>query len=358
MARRGSNPAQFNEDLPPYGVIRLIVPVYLPSLEGYFADGLRVFEAMLASILATTNQRVQVTVIDNACAPEVATSLNEHVRAGRIDRLVRNASNRGKVDAVLSELRATFEPVAVVVDADVAFRPGWVDATLAALEAFPECGMLSLHPAPDFRWHASSSLLMSAGAARARLCRASVVDPADLDRFAQSVGRGATAQPPEGQLLVTRGDAALMLGFGHFAFAVRREVVGDLPAGPSRSTLDGVDVHYFEAPADRAGWWCASVVRALVHHIGNRLDDEETLRIASFVASDVIDHASQTAPAGSAPRWSWLPSPVRRLSVRAGREIERRRFLARWLLPPRNLQMVPSSASRLAASSNREHPGA
>ncbi len=145
MVRRGTNPTKLDGQLPPYGLVRMIIPVYLPTLEGYFADGLRVLEAMFGSLFATVDDRVRITVIDNGCTDKVSDALSAHLRSGRLDRVVSNAVNRGKVDAVLAELRAAYEPISVVVDADVAFRPGWIDAVLAAMEAFPECGMLSLH---------------------------------------------------------------------------------------------------------------------------------------------------------------------------------------------------------------------
>ena len=106
MARYGTNPIMSIGTPPPYGEVRLILPVYLPSREGYFADGLRVLEATLSSVAATTDDRVLVTVIDNGGDGEVGVVLDENLRSGLIDRVVRNSINRGKVDAVLAELRS------------------------------------------------------------------------------------------------------------------------------------------------------------------------------------------------------------------------------------------------------------
>ncbi len=345
MARRGTNPTKVEGQPPPYGEVRLILPVYLPALEGYFADGLRVLEATLTSIAATIDSRVLVTVIDNGSTREVAAKLTEHLQAGLIDRVVHNALNRGKVDAVLAELRSSYEPISVVTDSDVVFRPGWVDALLAALEAFPECGMLSLHPAPDLRWHASSSTIAARGTGT-RLVRAPVVDAADLERFYQSVGRVMPPQHPQGNLLVSRGGKVLGLGFAHFAFAVRREVLIDLPLGPSLSSANGADVDYFELPADAMGWWCLSVPRALVHHVGNTLDSAEERRIAEFSAQVITDRPSGDLKA-RIPRGSrYLPGLVRRSILRAAALAERRPILAQWLMPERQVQLETLSATQ------------
>ncbi len=132
-----------------------------------------------------------------------------------------------------------------------------------------------------------------------------------------------------------RDGAALMLGFGHFAFAVRKDVIADLPAGPSLSTRNGVDVDYFELPADASGWWCASVPQALVHHIGNTLDAAEEQRIADFARRPLTDRAVGT-PHGRRPVIGrYVPRIIRRGAVRAAAAIYARPRLARWLLPLR-----------------------
>lgn len=239
-----------------------------------------------------------------------------------------------------------YEPISVVADADVVFRHGWVDAVLVALEAFPKCGMLSLHPAPDLRWHASSSAIAACWVRR-RLVRARVVDPADLHRFYQSVGRAAPAQHPHGELLVSRGDRVLGLGFAHFAFAVRKEVVANLPLGPSLSSANGVDVDYFELPADAKGWWCLSSPRALVHRLGNSFDREEERRAKDFSTQAISDPTSGRPAARPPMKSRHLPSLLRRSIVEAGRFAERRSRAARWLAPERQIELRPGSATRV-----------
>lgn len=350
MARRGSNPTKTGDELPPYGLVRIIIPVYIPSLDGYFTDSLRVFEAMLDSLMETTDDRVLVTVIDNACAPEVFKVLHGHLSDGRIDRLVHNGVNRGKIDPVLSELRSSHEPFLVVADADVAFRSGWLDAFLSAMSVFPECGLLSLHPTPEMRWHSSGSLLVSR-LSGTRLRRARLVDQEDVERFAESVGRAAPEPPTEGDLLLVRGGSALVVGFGHFAFAIRKHAVRDLPSGPSRSTRKGVIIDYFEKPADRAGWWCASVPRALVHHIGNVLDAEEKRRIAAFTSTAFADTAESDIPGPSKSLSRYLPEVARRAATGVSARIERIPWLNRAIFRDANIELKLGSASQIEEAS-------
>lgn len=344
MPRKGSNPAKLAGALPGFGSLRLIVPLYLPSEEGYFEQGLHVFDHMLQSIEETTDARVQLTVINNGSSEAVACALDAHQRAGRVDRVVHSARNRGKRDVVLAELRATYEPFAVVADADVVFRPGWVDAVLAGFAAFPECGLLSLHPAPDLRWLASTSVLSGAWTAGAHLCRAVVLDHADADRFSLSVGRVAPPQPSDGQLLVTRNGSALMLGFGHFAFATRREVVSALPSHPWPHFQVGTDM---EQAVDKAGWWCASVLSALVHHVGNTIDSDEVSRIRAFGTTSFSDCPTGLGTPRRAFASHHLPQPGRLLVNWAARSAYGRVCIADRVFPIRRLSKQPGSATRV-----------
>lgn len=78
----------------------------------------------------------------------------------------------------------------------------------------------------------------------------------------------------------------MMLGFSHFAFAIRREAISALPSEAWPHFRSGIDM---ERAADRSGWWCASVLSALVHHVGNTIDCDETNRIQDFTASSFED---------------------------------------------------------------------
>lgn len=335
--------------------MRVIIPVFLPHSEGYFRDGLDILEVLLDSLVESMDERVRVSVIDNASEARVRQRLEQRLSEGSIDRVVHNQVNRGKVDAVLSELRAMFEPVAVVVDADVVFRRGWVDSVLAALDAFPECGMLGLSPSPG--WHASTSVLSSARSTGARLLTTSVADADDMQRFAASIGRDSLRAPVRGHhLAVERAGRALVVGFGHFAFAVRREVVGDLPAIPSRSARGGTDAAFFETPADAAGWWCLSLARAAVHHIGNTIEDAERRTIAEFRSTELADDASPLRPPRRARAATTVPRRGRRAIQKVVRWSCERGAASNWIAPRAELRLAGASAVRLEVAAPMPPP--
>lgn len=340
-----------DDKLPPPALMRVIIPVHHSDPGGYHSDGLAILRTALASLDESGAKDFRVSLIDNGSHPEAREAIQEMIDLPFVDRVVVNSINRGKIDAVLSEARATFEPLLVVVDADVAFRKGWQQSATVAMGAFPECGMLGLHPLPSLAFSSSSSIWQSTVLprfrSRARILRAPLVDPEDLKRFDRSVGR--TLPHQEHQLVVCRDDRCLMLGFGHFAFVMRRDVLDDLPRYPSLSVRRGDDAKWLEKPANKAGWWCASLCRAGVHHIGNQLDDEERHTITEFLSYELDDLGqyssdSTTGDPPFLPRYT--PHVGHALAIRLAKRALASRVAGR-LIPQVDRTLVEGSAVQL-----------
>src|SRR5688572_6709545 len=103
--RTGENPAKGNNKLDHRNYHRVLVPVYIPNLEGYFEQAVEVLRICLESLALTIHDRTAITVIDNASCPEAKALLQEVFAAGKIHALISNSENLGKVDALLSAAR-------------------------------------------------------------------------------------------------------------------------------------------------------------------------------------------------------------------------------------------------------------
>jgi hypothetical protein len=266
--RIGENPGKSERRAHADAAIRVVVPLFLPELTGYFEDGLDILEICLDSLNATTGSEVRITVVANACCAEVVDRITDRQRAGLIDRTIVSHDNLGKVDGFLAGARASWEPVVVISDADVLWRAGWPAALTAVLDAFPECGLVGAAPAPNLETYATSATVLG-GLVRREVTRRTVVDPGDLARFAASVGQpDLFVGHTEDQLVVERQSVTALVGSGHFAGALRRAAVDDMPRGPGlsseRETLD--------LPLDQAGWWRLATPAAWALHLGNRVE--------------------------------------------------------------------------------------
>jgi hypothetical protein len=269
--RQGANPGKQTFRLPDYAPHRVIVPVCIPELGGYFAQSVKVLELCLESLRVTTAGRASVTVISNGCAPEVVQWLECLHRQGWIDQLLLNTSNRGKIDAVFSVARGAPEPLLTMADCDVLFRHGWLEAIEGLFNAFPECGLASPTPLPSLVWEYTTSTILGAFVNR-ELRFEKVVPGEDLDRFVASIDNPGFFRlyHRQSQLVVRRGDARACIGCGHFVCTVRREVLAGAPRRPCCLAL-GRDAEriWVDSPPDRLGFWRLATPRTYAYHMGN-----------------------------------------------------------------------------------------
>ncbi len=302
--RIGENPAKAAPAVRSDALVRVVVPIYIPDQSGYFAESMAIVERCLDSLARTGGPDARITAVANGCAPEVVERLVARHRAGLVDQVLVSAENLGKVDGFLAGARGSWEPVVVVSDSDVLWRPGWPAALTAVLEAFPECGLVSASPGPHLVRYATATVLLDA-LARRSLRRRSVVDPHELQRFEDSVGTpGLFDGQRHEQWLVERDGVVALVGGGHFAFALRRGALSSVSADP----VLGWERESLDVPLDRDGWWRLSTPDAYALHLGNRLEPWMDDEIAADVAR-VADEATGPARAVGPGR----PSALRHL---------------------------------------------
>lgn len=283
--RVGSNPLRRMKVLPPYRRHRIIVPVYIPHQDDYFKDALEIFRMSLASLLATIDPaHTAITIIDNACIPEVEALVLPELAAGRIDRYVQHQVNRGKSDPVVGELKASYEPLLTIADSDVLFLHGWQRQIEQVYVDFPDAVAVSPSPAPNLiHYTVASTWLRTALGLRLRLGQA--VSGEDLDQFEASVGKPIfDAECRRHQFLVQgRHGHQALLGAGHFVIAFRRECFHDFRYAPGlEGTGSGdklVDVH-----VDRSGGLRLATPQAWVKHMGNVAEAWMRFRLAQILA--------------------------------------------------------------------------
>jgi hypothetical protein len=269
--RNGLNPGKIHPQLSAFKRHRVIIPVYVPTLDGYFAHALEILRLGLESLWLTAGTRASVTVSSNECTHEVVDALHRWAAQGWIDQLVLNTSNRGKVDAVTAVARGAFEELITIADGDVMFMPGWMQAIEDLFIHFPECGFVAPCPNPVASLSCTSATILGA-LASGELGYQKVVADEDLDRFAHSIGRADWFKPEHrrAQTIVQRGGVTACVGGGHFVFTIRKELVDTIPKLPSLQALKVGGEHvWLDEPPDKAGVWKLATPRAFAYHLGN-----------------------------------------------------------------------------------------
>lgn len=266
--RKGTNPEKDNQQLRPVAKHRIILPVYIPSLDGYFEHLLEIVELSLESLwLSVDGKSCYITVVSNGCCTDALSKLNEWYDKGWFNQLIINRENLGKVDGTLSIARGSAEEFITISDCDVLFKPGWLEAVERIFATFPEAGFVSPTPAPHLAWNYTSATILGA-VLRRELYFGRYVNEKDMRQFAESVGTPSFVL--EKQFVVRRGIAMACVGAGHFVFTIRRRVVEGMPKGISRTTLSSdADRNWFDIPPDRMGYWRLSALKTFAYHLGN-----------------------------------------------------------------------------------------
>lgn len=250
---------------------RVILPVYVPRLTGYFQNAIEILALSLESLRLTAAGQANVTLIANQCCDAVLEILDRHYRDGWIDQLVINRANRGRIDAVVSVARGAHEPLLTLSDSDVFFKRGWIQTIEHLLATFPECGMASVVPHPGTAWHHTSATVLG-GLLQRELRVGKAVSDDDIDRFGHSIGMPDWLKPEQRarQVLVTRGGVTACVGCGHFLFTIRKDVLEAVPREPCWRPLGaGSDEIWYDRPPDIAGYWRLATPTAHAYHLGN-----------------------------------------------------------------------------------------
>ena len=75
--RIGFNPAKENKEITIENYHRVIVPVYIPNFEGYFANLFDVFKLCLESLIITSHNKTRITIYNNNSHPTVKAYIDE-----------------------------------------------------------------------------------------------------------------------------------------------------------------------------------------------------------------------------------------------------------------------------------------
>jgi glycosyltransferase involved in cell wall biosynthesis len=285
MTRIGINPARgvISDYRPPS--VTVAVLTYIPDLSGYFEHRLQVLQMVFASLNAFTTPPHDLMVFDNGSCPPVVDYLRGLQENGQIDYLILSEENVGKIGALRILFSAAPGEIIAYNDDDILFYPGWLEAHLEILNAFPDAGMVSGAPVRNAAQHACRSLdhLIDKGAAGLSVSRERRIKDEWETDWATSTGRD-----PEKHLRDTQDHLDLVLrmeresndGFceaigsaNHFQFVSPKELI--LQALPTEwsGKLMGSMIELDEA-VDALGGLRLSTVERYTRHLGNALSPE------------------------------------------------------------------------------------
>ncbi|NBL64834.1 glycosyltransferase family 2 protein [Flavobacterium sp. NST-5] len=249
---------------------QVIVPVYIPILEGYFKDSLVILKYCLSSLIVTSHQKTYISVINNGSCPAVIEYLNSLLEKGKIQELLHTTSI-GKLNSVIKGICGHRFQFVSVVDADVLFLNGWQNATYDVFRYFPKTGAVCPTPSSkSFKTHTSNiwfNLLLSK-----KLQFTSVRNPEALKMFANSIGNPNfyNENHLKKYLTVSNGSFKAVVGAGHFATTYLGEIFDKLQSKHSNYQLGGdSEKEILDLPVVKRDLWRLSTEDNFAHHMGN-----------------------------------------------------------------------------------------
>lgn len=272
--REGQNTSKERLLTPKIGLHRIIIPLYIPHENGYYAQTYSIFETCLKSLHKTSVTTSKVSVISNGSCSEVNTRLMGLFADGFIDELIVEKDNIGKINSILKALRTSEERLITITDADVLFLNGWEDAVLEVFEAFPNAGAVC--PVPVFRKHNNytHNIWFDCFFSK-RLIFEPVPNPQAMERFAKSIGwsRLDTKFKDVMLTLTAKNGVKAMVGCSHFVATYKKEVFKALANNNSPFALGGnSETKYLDEPVVKFNGYRLSTQLNYAYHMGNKLE--------------------------------------------------------------------------------------
>jgi len=307
--------------------ITITTIVYIPSLEGYWAEALDVLRIFFYSLFQNTSQPFDLMVLDNASCPEVKRYLQELYDDQKIQYLIFSEYNLLKLGGLNLLLCAAPGNIISYVDSDVYLLPGWLEESLKILEVFPEAGKVTAQPlvaghVPERqkkffeKLRADSTLSIQTG----RLIPETLVKIREqtLDRDYDPV-----AAADRTDVLLTRGSTSAYLTGSDFQFTTRRSTIQPilpLDAKNPEVYADPIYSPVLEFRLENSGYMGLSTREYFVHHMGNRIPNlKEELSWVKDLPGEFTSHgaANSSSPQpDSKSRSRWLSSLLQRTQVR------------------------------------------
>lgn len=253
-------------------VHQVIIPVYLPNLDGYFKESLDVLKLCLQSVIATTHEKTFITVVNNGSCGTIRQYLQDLLDSNAIHEVV-HTHNIGKLNAIVKGIAGTHFELVTIADADVLFLPGWQEETLSIFRQLPKVGVVGI--VPQFNLHkVNSSNLICDNLFNSKLRFDRVKDKKALQLFYESLGWDDDYNQDylEYSLSLKWNEkTTVLVGSGHFVATYKRNILDDIPSF-SPYKMGGYSEGYLDSAPLKRDYWRVTTNHNFAYHIGNSIE--------------------------------------------------------------------------------------
>lgn len=283
--RIGSNPNRNKIESSTDFFHHVVLPVYVPDAQGYFADGFEILRYSIESLLLTSHVKTYITVVDNGSSEQVRSYLHELLSERKINELI-TTSNIGKMNAVFKGIFGHGFDFVTIVDSDVMFLNGWQQATYEVFWHFPKAGAVC--PTPSSKSYRSyGSAILGTHFFSRNLRFTPVKNREGLIAFAHSVNNPDFYNKfhLEQFLTIANGNFRAVVGAGHF-FVTYKAAIFDKPVARYTNNKLGAERDLIDLPVIRRGLWRLSTEDNYAYHLGNVAEEWMAEKFSRLVRTD------------------------------------------------------------------------
>lgn len=277
--REGVNPEKFKGEKNRLKQHRVLVVFHIPNLqEDYYKESLKVLDSCLNSLVSTVNfETTNITLINNNSVEEVDTVVNKYLNKKQIDKYIQYSENRGKVYAVIDEVRGVFEKFVTITDCDVLFFSGWEQNVFDIFKNYPRAGVVSPLPSQYSSFNSNASVFCDHfifGAIKYD----KLVEDEDTDLYLRGVNNIALINKKgrfnwKEKQYYLNGKIKAVIGANHFVATYKSAVFKNESKFPEIKFENGYEKEFIDTLADKKGLYRLSTIKTYAYHIGNKIDE-------------------------------------------------------------------------------------
>ncbi len=271
--RKGDNPQRNKEIGKSIFSHRIIIPVYIPNINGYYKDSFEILKISIKSVVKTVNTKTAITIVSNGSCKVVVNYLNDLFVNDSINELILTGEV-GKLNAILKALRGSDESFITIADADVLFKKNWQKETFKIFENFSKAGVVGIVPQFKLYENFAKNVIFD-NLFKKCLKYTKVKDPEGLRMFYKSIGwkNDYNKDYLKYNLSLMNKDCVALVGSGHFVATYKRSIFDNsLPF--SKHLLGGSSESLFlDIPTPKKNLWRLTTEGNFAFHMGNILED-------------------------------------------------------------------------------------
>ena len=247
---------------------QVILPVYIPTLQGYFAESAEILKLCIDSLTTTINNKTFITIVNNGSCIEIATYLDDLLKKNLIHELV-HTENIGKLNAIIKGLAGNNIPLVTISDADTLFVSGWQQATVAVFNKIPKAGIVGLVPQmKTFRYNCGNVICDNLFNKKMQFMP--IADSDAMVKYYDSIGwdRNYNHDRTKYSLGIASNGIQVIVGSGHFAATYRKDIFDEIKTYLGYKLGGDSEAYLDKLPLEK-DYWRLTTFENFAFHMGN-----------------------------------------------------------------------------------------